>query len=295
MLRCKWAFRALLALCGMSLFLNARAEVRPLNADGTAGDSQAVWDVVERIKGAVPPVQDRYLDVKSTADYAALKQSPEWRRLRAETARLRAVNLQSLSSPSAKTAFWINVYNVLVADGIVSLRVRSSVQKTRDFFRSACYDVGGAVFNLEEIEHGLLRGNRPPEPGQKPLFDASDPRLAFAVAQVDPRIHFALNCGARSCPPVRIYTAEKLDAQLDSAARNFINGPDVRVNEGKHILFLSQIFEWYATDFGSGKKEVMLFISRYLKEPAKTQLLSGLDALTIRYLPYDWALADKSS
>ena len=79
------------------------------------------------------------------------------------------------------------------------------------------YNIGGHNLTLDEIEHGILRGNKPHPSNHQgpPIFgDPADPRIRLAVTNFDPRIHFALNCGALSCPPIRIYTAEKLDKQV---------------------------------------------------------------------------------
>lgn len=295
MSHCKRIILAILAMAAISL--PCRSQATPpaaLNTEGDAGDALPISKIVQRMKNATPPLQDKYLEVKNTTEYATLRQSSEWRELRRQTALLRSVNLKEIESDFAKIAFWVNVYNVLVADGIVSLRVKGSVLKTQNFFANASYNVGGYIFSLEEIEHGILRGNRPPEPDRRPPFEPKDPRLAFAVAQPDPRIHFALNCGARSCPPVNIYTSALIVEQLDSAAKNFINGPDVRVNEANNQVSLSKIFEWYATDFGSSKKEVLQFVARFIREPSKSRLNERMDRWKISYLPYDWALSGKS-
>ena len=292
---CKRIILAILAMAAISL--PYRLQAAPpvaLNAEGDSGDALSISKIVQKMKDATPPLQDKYLEVKNATEYATLRQSSEWRDLRRQTALLRSVNLKEIDADSAKIAFWVNVYNVLVADGIVSLRVKGSVLKTQNFFANASYNVGGYIFSLEEIEHGILRGNRPPEPDRRPPFDSKDPRLSFAVAQPDSRIHFALNCGARSCPPVNIYTSSLIDEQLDSAARNFINGPDVRINEVNNQVSISKIFEWYATDFGTSKKEVLQFIIRFIREPLKSRLSERLDRWKISYLPYDWALVGKS-
>ena len=65
------------------------------------------------------------------------------------------------------------------------------------------YNVGGLLFTLDEIEHGVLRCNRGHPKDQKPLFSDEEPRISLALGSLDPRIHFALNCGATSCPPIR--------------------------------------------------------------------------------------------
>jgi hypothetical protein len=263
---------------------------RPLNAGGEPGEPLPAEEIVRRIKRLLPELEDRYHQIKSNADYQAFLASTEWKQLRAETARLRNFDLESLRSPQEKTAFWLNVYNILVKDGILALRVRGSVQRSIGFFDRAAYQIGGYRFSLEIIEHGLLRDNRLPISALRPTLTASDPRLRFGVSGVDPRIHFALNCGARSCPPIQFYSAEKLEAQLDAATRNFVRGPDVRVEPAKKRVALSQIFRWYAADFGADRRDVLRFLTRFVDDETKQYLQENLNAVSISYLPYDWSL-----
>ena len=124
-----------------------------------------------------------------------------------------------------------------------------SLLKIRGAFERIAYVIGGHRYSLDDIEHGVLRGNRAHFliPGVR--FRAKI-RAAQALAQVDPRIHFALVCGASSCPPIGIYQAENLDSQLDLAAGNFINNRGVVMNRAEGTVALSRVFQWYSPDFG---------------------------------------------
>jgi hypothetical protein len=79
---------------------------------------------------------------------------------------------------------------------------------------------------------------------------------------VDPRIHFALNCGAASCPPIRVYTPDSLDFGLGEAARAFCAG-EVAVDAEKRELELSMILKWYGPDFGT-KEQLLSFLADHL-------------------------------
>ena len=70
------------------------------------------------------------------------------------------------------------------------------------------YVIGGLVYTLNDIENGVLRANRKPLAALRRPFSRSDMRLQIALKECDARVHFALVCGARSCPPVKTYTAE---------------------------------------------------------------------------------------
>ncbi|MEB3186225.1 MAG: DUF547 domain-containing protein [bacterium] len=99
----------------------------------------------------------------------------------------------------------------------------------------------------------------------------------------DPRIHFALNCGAVSCPPIREYEAEHLDAQLAIATRSYLADPaGCRFDAETRTLHLSRLFRWYRRDFG----DVLTFVRHHL-EPEQAEALEG-PGLRIRYLDWDW-------
>lgn len=162
-------------------------------------------------------------------------------------------------SRQEKMAYWINAYNAFTVKLIVD---NYPVNSIRDLDKGNPWDVarirlGTRTYSLNGIENDILR----------PQFQ-------------DARIHFAINCAARSCPPLlnRAFTAERLDQQLDQQARQFINNAafnQLSANKAN----VSKIFEWYAKDFGN----LVDFLNRY----ADTKLPK--DA-AISYVEYDWAL-----
>ena len=229
----------------------------------------------------------------ANVDYTALKHSPTYADYRQSClAALRQFEPRHLLTVEASQAFWINLYNALVLDAVIHFGVEESVIEGRlgilAFFRQAAYQVGRQRVSLEDIEHGILRSNRgnPYVPGR--LFPATDPRLAWSLP-LDPRIHFALNCGGRSCPPIRAYTPENLDQQLDIAARGFVDAT-VEVHPKGNEIVLSQIFRWFAADFG-GHDGIIQFLIDYLPNDKRRQwLLADSNHLRFNYSPYDWRL-----
>lgn len=204
--------------------------------------------------------------------------------VRALARRLHSVDPAALRGGDARTAFWVNLFNALVLDTIAGFGVRRSVRESPGFFRRAAYRVGSERYSLEVIEHGLLRGNRPPLPGLPPPFRPGDPRVAFGPDRPDPRVHFALNCGARSCPPIAAYDAARLPEQLETAAAAFINAEGVREEDGG--LTLSPLFQFYAEDFG-GEAGARAWLGHYLVDPA---LRARVAREPLRMGDYDWSL-----
>ena len=165
---------------------------------------------------------------------------------------------------------------------------RVTPREAPNFFGRIACRAGDLVFTVDEIEHGVLRGNRPSPLSTAPPFPAGDPRRVHAIVPVDPRIHFAINCGARSCPPVRSYDGARWDEQLDAATRAFV-AREVAVEED--ALVVSEIFQWFRADFDDLAGGFVGFILSHLDAGVvhRRILERGLDGLT--YRPYDWRLA----
>ncbi|MCS7055344.1 MAG: DUF547 domain-containing protein, partial [Thermoflexales bacterium] len=157
-------------------------------------------------------------------NYAEVRRSNDYAHYREQLLpQLAAFDPTTLRTRAERTAFWINLYNAVIIDAVITVGVTRSVTEGDPggmrFFRRAGCVVGGRCLSCDDIEHGILRANRghPLIPG--PHFASDDPRRAWIVEPLDPRIHFALNCASRSCPPIGIYDPERLDAQLELAAR----------------------------------------------------------------------------
>ncbi len=185
-------------------------------------------------------------------------------------------------------AFWVNLYNALIIDAVIYYDIQGSLLNKLSFFRRAAYNVGGFRFSADDIEHGVLRGNRPNPVLPIRPFHPTDPRLTFAISLVEPRIHFALVCGARSCPPIAFYDCSKLDQQLDIAAVSFINGGGAHYDQDRDEIQLSKIFRWYREDFG-GLQGTLGLVKKYTKDAALVNALND-GRSKIRYIPYDWSV-----
>lgn len=282
---------------GREYVLNRLSGVEPslvINQAKTKETMPPGVDLAAEIKHTLDDLKRSVMNDNGTlVDYAALRDSPAYADYQAEClSALRQFKPGSLPSEHSRRAFWINLYNALVLDAVISFGVQRSVTEGRlgllAFFRRAAYLVDGQRVSLEDIEHGILRGNRgnPYVPGAH--FASDDPRLAWALP-LDPRLHFALNCGGRSCPPIRSYSPEKLDIQLDLATRGFVD-TTVEIRPQENQLRLSRILHWYGDDFG-GREGVLNFLIRYLPDGERRAYLKHRrDRLQIKYLAYDWDL-----
>ena len=127
---------------------------------------------------------------------------------------LQRVDLDSMvAQRNELLAFFINIYNALVIHGTIERGVPGSLWSRYTFFSTTAYNIGGYIFTLNDIENGILRGNRASMATlyMRPFASSldKDARLKYTVSNpVEPRIHFALNCGAKSCPPIKTFSAK---------------------------------------------------------------------------------------
>jgi hypothetical protein len=200
--------------------------------------------------------------------------------------------------PANRMALWINAYNALTLEAIVSnypiqprLALRAigipsqSIRQLPGVWEKLSFTVMGKPVTLNQIEHEILR----------PMGD--------------PRIHVAINCASVGCPPLRAepYRAGDLSRQLDEMARRFLREkPETKVviDRERKTVAISPIFRWFADDFlryGEGGEQgwfssgasaaergVLGFISTYLDRDDAEFLRTG--SYSVAYRPYDWSL-----
>jgi len=231
-------------------------------------------------------------DHGENVDYTALRGNQLYEDFHSCAAKLRDFDPSTLSDRSSRLAFWINLYNTLILDGVIALGLRRSIMERRAglaFLRQAAYVVGGQRVSCDDIEHGILRANRghPLYPGKQ--FGSSDPRLKWVIEPFEVRVHFALNCASHSCPPIRAYSPTQLDSQLDLATRSYLTA-DVQILPEEKALYLPSIFKWFAGDFG-GRKGIIDFVLSHLSDGPELLWLSKVRGkVSLRYKPYNWNL-----
>jgi len=176
-------------------------------------------------------------------------------------------------SPNEQFAFYLNAYNAWTVKlilgaypGIKSIKEEGNLFKSP--WKKKIAPIDGEVLTLDNIEHGILR-----------------PRFK------DPRIHFAVNCASRGCPPLRAepYRGDVLDQQLTEMTEAFINDPAYNRLEGS-TLYVSSIFKWYSEDFDD---DVVGFFMKYATGELKERLQKQAKEIRVEYLDYDWSLNGK--
>lgn len=188
--------------------------------------------------------------------------------------------VNSLANDNEKKAFWINLYNGFTQ---YSLKTHPEQYRSRStFFKAKNIEVANKEHSLDDIEHGILRHSKIKwSLGYLNKFFPSKKEKKLRVKKLDYRIHFALNCGAKSCPPIAFYNDEKLDAQLDLATKAYLSG-EADYDSAKHTIYLPKLMSWFRADFG-GKKGMIKILRQHKIIPANA-------SPTIRFKPYDWTL-----
>lgn len=193
-----------------------------------------------------------------------------------ETVDLQVLN-NSLQTENQKKAFWINLYN---AFSQVQLKKHIlSKEKYYNPFTTKSIVIAQKSLSLDDIEHGILRKSSwKLSFGYLKKLIVSSFEKEFRVQIVDPRIHFALNCGARSCPPIRHYSVNNLDEELNIATRSFLEN-NISYDIQKRKLIVSRLFLFYKGDFGGTKGVLQLFDKFGYTIPKNS---------SVKYAPYDW-------
>jgi len=167
--------------------------------------------------------------------------------------------IESSWSREDKMAYWINAYNAFTVKLILDNYPLKSIT---DLENGKPWDkkwmkLGGKTYSLNNIENDILR----------PTYK-------------DARIHFAVNCAAKSCPPLlnKAWTGKNLESNFERQAKAFINNPTYnKVSENN--IEISKIFDWYAVDFGN----IVEYINKYAAKKASS-------SAKVEYKEYDWSL-----
>lgn len=170
------------------------------------------------------------------------------------------------TSQDYKTAFYINAYNILVIKQVTDNYPINSPMDVEGFFKVKTFQVAGELLSLDAIEFTKLIG-----------------------PTADPRIHFALGCGARSCPFLydNAYYPDKLQEQLEFRAELIIDRPNyVFLDEEKKTVVLNKIFDWYGDQFRENSGTLVNYVNKY-------KFYKVPEDYKVEFQEYDWTLNDR--
>ena len=221
-------------------------------------------------------------DGVNRVDYASWKASPrDFSQLNGYLAEL-VGRMPSKMARAEAFAYWVNLYNTITLKVVLERYPVSSIRdiKSDGLFDPKAYlgpwrtkrvNVEGRSYSLDDIENDVLR----------PAFR-------------DPRVHYAINCASYGCPNLRAkaWSAATLDADLDIAARMYINHPRGVTALPNNTLRVSSIYKWFAGDLGGDDAGVVAHLRKYADARLATVLASNPKIVEDGY---DWSLNDARS
>ncbi len=222
---------------------------KPTKDVATPKPNHAIWDGLLK----------KHVSSSGSVNYGALKSSLG--DIEDYIDQLESLDNQADWSRNEKLAYWINLYNAVTVRLILKNYPVSSITKLHGGkpWNQKLVTIGGKSYSLDEIENKIIR-----------------PRFK------EPRIHFAVNCAAKSCPKLMngAFIANSLNSQLDKMTKSFINGDKNELSEKK--IEISKIFEWYKEDFTSNGTLI-----DYLNKYANVQIKANAK---VTFAEYDWQL-----
>ncbi len=203
--------------------------------------------------------------VKGEVDYGSIKTD---KRFTQYLSAISETDPITIKDENDRLAFWINAYNAftirLIVDHYPVKSIRDIKQGNVGPWDVVWIEIGGKTYSLTQIEHNIIRKQ----------FN-------------EPRIHMALVCAAKSCPPLRseAYIGKQLDAQLDDNARAFLHDESKnRFDSKTKTLYVSELFKWYGDDFKAKYGSAQAFIISALN-------ITGVQST--EYVSYDWNLNER--
>ncbi|EOA13199.1 hypothetical protein CARUB_v10026224mg [Capsella rubella] len=218
-----------------------------------------------------------------------------YRQLKSLLGKLSSVNLQKLNQQE-KLAFWINIYNSCMMNGFLE----HGIPKSHDMvtlMQKATINVGGHSLNAMTIEHFILRLPHnskyiSPKSSKKNEVAA---RSKFGLELSEPLVTFALSCGSWSSPAVRVYTAGKVEDELEVAKREYLEA-SVGISVAK--MGIPKLMDWYSHDFAKDIESLLDWISLQLPTELRKDALNCLQqemskapsssTSLVHVIPYDF-------
>jgi len=263
--------------------------------------------IVRRLTDQLNTITSRHDTSSGDTNLKEAREDVDYNKLLEATCELQKVDMGAMSV-NVRTAFVINIYNLFIRLAQIHVGVGNNLYQRNYYFQEVSMEIGGQIFGFHDLESGILRGNRNAPYALSKPFAKKDARLGLALENPDCRIHFGLNCGAASCPPVKEFTADNLEEELRIVALAFC-GQDEGVEllpkesgKGGEVRFTT-IMNWYLDDFGGCKQNLPFFIMKFLTGEKQMTLarMLGVDvniaesddmqksSVKINFTTYDWA------
>ena len=185
-----------------------------------------------------------------------------------------------LRTDAHKLAFWVNIYNAYIQ--VILSKNPELYENRSEFFSKAQIEIAGENISFAKIEHGIIRKSQwDLGLGYIRKWFPNKFERKLRVKNQDYRVHFALNCGAKDCPPVAIYQVELLNEQFNKGTASYLKKTS-EYDKTKKEVAVTSLFSWFRGDFGSKSG-----VKKILKE---FEILSTTKEIDLIYKDYDWTL-----
>jgi hypothetical protein len=226
--------------------------------------------LLEDAKAGYARVLQRHVNDRGEVDFAALRDDAGEAGLGALETYVTAIAstpLDAAPTPNGRLAHMVNAYNALSMYNVIASGIPASHDGFAKvtFFVLRKFVIGGSTMSLYDFENSIIR------------------KLA------EPRVHFALNCSAVSCPtlPRTVFTAEGLNEELDRETRSFFaRRENLRVDDAQRTVFFNEILKFYTEDFVPGHARTLIaYAQRYISAVIAADYQTA-------FTPYDWTIAN---
>jgi hypothetical protein len=249
-------------LLGMALLLGACSTLVATPRSAQENDTPSASAALQ----AWARVLQTHVNERGLVDFTALSLAPQ--DLHTMVRFVADVPASKMGDRNAQLAHHINAYNALSMFNVIDSGIPKSnagLAQRYTFFIARKHSIGGQVMSLYDYENKVIRA-----------FD-------------EPRIHWALNCSALSCPvlPREPFEAAKLESQLERESKKFFANPqNMRIDAATRTVYLSEIFSFFPEDFvPKHAPNFIAYANRYAPAPADT-------SWPFRLMPYDWTIAN---
>nr|XP_027190726.1 uncharacterized protein LOC101496335 isoform X2 [Cicer arietinum] len=213
--------------------------------------------------------------------------------------KLACVNIENLNHQE-KLAFWINIYNACMMNAFIENGIPESPEMVVALMQKATINVGGHLLNATTIEHCILRLpyhwkylNSKQTLSKEVNNHEMKVRSIYGLELSEPLVTFALSCGTWSSPAVRVYTASRVEKELEEAKREYLQAA-VGITRSKFVI--PKMLDWYLLDFAKDMESLMDWICLQLPSEQGKEAIKFLDkrknqplSQFVKIMPYEFS------
>ncbi|KAG2382185.1 hypothetical protein C9374_005387 [Naegleria lovaniensis] len=222
---------------------------------------------------------------KPIFDYQAFAFSEHYAMLVDEVRKLQKVDPNTIVDTNFRKCFFMNIYNIMVLHALMRCGKPTNFLLRKRFFHQKKYLIGRYKLSLDDIAHGVLRGekysrktsgnfsslereNQISSKFKQKVLGTEDNSVFSAlnnlrIPEFDPRIHFCLYRADMSSPRFLLFSVDNLEYEIEKATREYVQR-ETKVDVDSNTIHLSKIFQWFREDFAYSDDDIIDFVSKYL-------------------------------